>query len=323
MTEKFNQVLVNMISAYVKKNQKYWDTQLPLLTAAYRSCEHEATGYTPNRLMLGREVFLPIQLILGSSLQDLTHGACDVNGYVTDLRDKMHATFAHVREHLQKAQTTQKRNYDSRMAVNNYAVGSMVYVLDSTRTVGLSPKLSSDKWKGPQLITRKISELLFEIKSTVKSRTKIIHHNRLKPYHGDEVPDWISKWRSSVEGKAVISSNIPDNRQSANLTGTQTNAPAPSTSTGGPSKRPRGRPKKYQQGNNLTDATVIKEKGPPTKNSTKPASGVCDTDGTCTHKTGINVRCPGNVNKNLSSPSVDNVRRGNRARKPTSHFQAG
>ncbi len=43
ITEKYNQVLVNMISAYVKKNQKDRDINLPLLTAAYRTCEHSST----------------------------------------------------------------------------------------------------------------------------------------------------------------------------------------------------------------------------------------------------------------------------------------
>ena len=35
MIEKLNDVLTNMIAAFVDKDQKTWDVHLPLLTAAY------------------------------------------------------------------------------------------------------------------------------------------------------------------------------------------------------------------------------------------------------------------------------------------------
>ncbi len=38
--EAFNKTLLNMISMYVDKYQQDWDKYLPLLTSAYRSCEH-------------------------------------------------------------------------------------------------------------------------------------------------------------------------------------------------------------------------------------------------------------------------------------------
>ena len=196
VVERFNSTLVNMIASYVSKNQKDWDVNLPLLTAAYRCCDHASTGYTPNMLMLGREVFLPVQIALGS-----LHPHQDpvgTNEYVSDLRDKMSVVFSHVREHLQKAQILQKKDYDSRIALKTYKVGDAVYVLDSTKQIGLSPKLKLDRWKGPCVIIRKISDLLFEIKSSSKSKSKIIHHNRLKPYVDDKLPEWADKLAKSV-----------------------------------------------------------------------------------------------------------------------------
>ncbi len=62
---------------------------------------------------------------------------------------------------------------------------------DDTHTVGLSPKLCAAKWKGPPLVVRKISDLLFEIKLSAKGKTKVIHHDRLKRYNGNELPGWI------------------------------------------------------------------------------------------------------------------------------------
>ena len=270
-----------MIASYVQKNQNDWDVPLPLLTAAYRSCEHETTGYTPNRLMLGREVFLPIQLTLGSLPQDSNNEACVVNEYVADLQDKMHDTFVHVREHLQKAQNTQKRDYDSRIAVNNYAVGDMIYVLDSTKVVGLSPKLCSNRWKGPQLVTRKISELLFEVKASEKGKTKILHHNRLKPYHGDDIPEWIGKWRKNVSGNVAANDTIIAYDVPTNQMVTPTNVSTPQLPVDDQVKRPRGRPRKHQPSD---PSAVAATQEPLCKNTADPASGIDVTDGATNEK---------------------------------------
>ncbi len=89
------------------------------------------------------------------------------NEYVCQLVDRFHDVYQHVRQHFQKAHHVQKKNYDSRISVNNYTVGDAVLSKDDTRIVGLSPKLCAAKWKGPHLVVRKISDLLFEIKNKV------------------------------------------------------------------------------------------------------------------------------------------------------------
>jgi hypothetical protein len=66
MVERFNRTLENMISMYVNTNQTDWDKYLSLLTMAYRSTPQESTNLTPNMLMLGKEINLPIDLIVGS-----------------------------------------------------------------------------------------------------------------------------------------------------------------------------------------------------------------------------------------------------------------
>ena len=58
-TERFNHTIIQMIKAYIKGEQKNWDRYLPCLAAAYRWARHETTGFSPNFLMLGREVRLP------------------------------------------------------------------------------------------------------------------------------------------------------------------------------------------------------------------------------------------------------------------------
>lgn len=50
--DRFKRTLLQMIRCYVHHRQQNWDEHLPLLTVAYRSTVHSATGFTTNQLML-------------------------------------------------------------------------------------------------------------------------------------------------------------------------------------------------------------------------------------------------------------------------------
>ncbi len=129
--ERFNRTLLQMIRCYVNQNQKNWDEHLPLLTSAYRSSQHAVTGFTPNRLMLGREVYQP---------QDLWSGMAEQRSYSLEVPDFLYnlekgLRDAHdvAREHLQTAQQRQKKIYDLRAQERKYVVGDLVYMRDSTK----------------------------------------------------------------------------------------------------------------------------------------------------------------------------------------------
>ena len=53
MVERFNRTLCAMLSAFVDENHRNWDKLLPYVMMAYSASEHETTGMSPNRLMLG------------------------------------------------------------------------------------------------------------------------------------------------------------------------------------------------------------------------------------------------------------------------------
>ena len=61
--ERFHRTLNSMIGRMIDENQRDWDSLLPYVMAAYRSSRHEATQFTPNYLMLGREVRAPVDIV--------------------------------------------------------------------------------------------------------------------------------------------------------------------------------------------------------------------------------------------------------------------
>ncbi|XP_053380038.1 uncharacterized protein K02A2.6-like [Mercenaria mercenaria] len=84
MVEKFNRTLCAMLRAYVDENHKNWGDQLPYVMMAYRACEHETTGVSPNKMMLGRETTTPLDLIyeMSSSIKRIP-----VNQWVWELQE--------------------------------------------------------------------------------------------------------------------------------------------------------------------------------------------------------------------------------------------
>ena len=67
-------------------------------------------------------------------------------------------------------------------------VGDLVYKLDSAKKVGQSPKLQQ-VWKGPFLVTKVLSPILFRVCDRKKSY--VLHHDRLKPCEDRDIPLWL------------------------------------------------------------------------------------------------------------------------------------
>ena len=54
---------MDAVRCFVSKQQNNWDEHLPHLAGAIRSSVNISTGFTPNMLMLGREVNQPADLL--------------------------------------------------------------------------------------------------------------------------------------------------------------------------------------------------------------------------------------------------------------------
>ena len=80
-------------------------------------------------------------------------------------------------------------------------MGDLVYLLDSATNIGQSKKLQSP-WKGPYLIVKVLSNILFRICG--QRGDSVIHHDRLKLYEGTEIPLWVRRARHNMEVANVI-----------------------------------------------------------------------------------------------------------------------
>ena len=56
MVKWYHRTLNQMLGKVVGETQREWDLHVPAAAAAYRAPEHVVTGFTPNFMMLGRQV---------------------------------------------------------------------------------------------------------------------------------------------------------------------------------------------------------------------------------------------------------------------------
>ena len=107
------------------------------------------------------------------------------------------------RTSLKKNAKRQKRDYDTRLSTQVYQEGDLVLCLNKAKTKGKSKKIDPNIWEGPFQIIQRISDLLYKVQLGRKSKTKIIHHDRLKPYTGNRIPDWCVQKRFPVTTEIV------------------------------------------------------------------------------------------------------------------------
>ena len=60
--ERINQVLEEMLRAYISKKQTNWEECLPILEIAYNSAKHVTTGFSPFTLMYGYQSRSPVTM---------------------------------------------------------------------------------------------------------------------------------------------------------------------------------------------------------------------------------------------------------------------
>ena len=178
LIERFNRTLLSMLSLFVEDNQLNWDSLLPYVMLAYRSSVHASTSFTPYNVLFGREVVLPLDIMLRVDNQE---PFLPVSEYVSRLRDTLSTVVEAVKGHQAKASRQQKTAYDFRANFQYYSEGELVWLQTKAKKRGICPKLQR-RYKGPYRITDRVSEVLYRLIPLEGGPETVVHFNRLKPY---------------------------------------------------------------------------------------------------------------------------------------------
>ena len=203
MIERMNRTLKERLTLMTNDNPRTWDQQLPYAMMAYRNSVHEVTGQTPNMMMFGRETDLPLDVMTGRPLKMKPMNEVD---FVEELRERLEVAHEKARKHQKNEQRRQKRNYDKRANGNSFKEGDPVWLYNGDKMKGVQYKLSC-KWEGPFEITKKIDDVIYRIQKNAKSKPKVVHFDRLKPYLGTEFTPLRNSNSPSVAEQNIVGDN--------------------------------------------------------------------------------------------------------------------
>ena len=188
--ERFHRTLNSMLAKVVRESQRDWDDRLPLVMAAYRASPHSSTGYSPNRLFLGRETRMPLDLVMGVPKEEADH-CVNIDAFVQRAKEDAEMCYEQARDELKVASERRKRTYDIRVKKAEFQVGDWVWYWYPRRYVKRSPKWQK-MYVGPFLIVRVIEPVNYVIQRSAHTKPMVVHADKLKKCFGSTPDSWIT-----------------------------------------------------------------------------------------------------------------------------------
>ncbi|MGL5706847.1 MAG: reverse transcriptase domain-containing protein [Aeromonas sp.] len=154
--ERTNRSLKNLLRFFVPTdNASDWDMELPRCLLAYRATVHGSTGFTPHRMVTGREIRLPIDL----STPHLAEEPRTVSNFAAEIQKDLYHCHQLARVHLKSAHEHQKEWYDKRIHGAPLQPNDLVYLHQPGVQPGRSAKFHRD-WQGPFIIQEVLNDNL-------------------------------------------------------------------------------------------------------------------------------------------------------------------
>ncbi|RXN36895.1 reverse ribonuclease integrase [Labeo rohita] len=147
LTERVNRTLKTMIASYVGQQHQSWDQWLPELRYAINTAQQETTGRTPAELMLGRQIYGPLERLIH------IHPSPEQAAYT--VLERQHLLQQEVVRRMRMSQAKQAKYYNIRRKDVQFQLGDLVWLKThplSNAANKFTSKLAP-KWEGPGIIT--------------------------------------------------------------------------------------------------------------------------------------------------------------------------
>ena len=126
-----------MLRRAVQKRPYDWEPLLPAVLQAYRSTPSEATGFTPSRLVFGREMRLPVDI--GTPLPEPPR---DIRTYANILTEDLEWAYRVAREVTGLQHRRAEIRYNERVVQKQFQPGALVRVFQRGRNGAVPSKLN-------------------------------------------------------------------------------------------------------------------------------------------------------------------------------------
>ena len=204
--ERMNRTLQNMLAKCVNEEQNNWSQQLPYVMMAYRSSVHESTGYTPQFLVQGQEISLPIDIMYPNPEWE---GPSNVDNFVYQRQKAFQRAFELVRNNLNKNQLRRNALYNKKVHGPTYEEGQKVLLHNPAVPVGKTKKFFSP-WRGPYIILKCLNEVTYKIQEISTKKELVVHYDRLKVFHEQPATSNVpTRNKTTIRQEPIMTSNVP------------------------------------------------------------------------------------------------------------------
>ena len=174
LVERVNRNLKSALKIFHSHSQNKWDEDLPLLSVGFNTAIHESSGFTPDKLFLGREIKSPLL-----SRWDLSSD----DGNVQSLTSQ--SFWADAYANLRAARARVANRYNANRTPHAYKVGDLVMYrknLVSSKAQNVSSKLLM-RWSDPLVIAKFVAtNTLLLANPDTGVIVRRAHVSQLKPY---------------------------------------------------------------------------------------------------------------------------------------------
>jgi len=188
VVERFHRTLNSMLGKVISENQRDWDERLPYVMAAYRASVHASTGFTPNKLMLGRENRMPIDLVMGLPPRE-ANDSQSVDDFVARQQEIAEESYQLARQHLAQNAQRRKSAYDVRVRKSKYDIGDWVWYYYPRKYTQKSPKWQRN-FTGPYRVMRVIPPVNYVLQKSPRAKPFVVHADKLKRCYSTPPTDW-------------------------------------------------------------------------------------------------------------------------------------
>ena len=181
--ERTHRTIHTIMRTCMRREDTEWPRLLPALQLAFNSKVNVSTGVTPLLAFTGREVRLPVDLMVGLPPQQTK----EVPEQVRDMTERMKKMYGYIRS---RGDAVIRRNaalYSGKK--NEYSQGELIWYL-CPRAVPGKPTKWTAMWLGPFRIVEVLSDVLVRIKAIAGlDRQLTVHLSRVRPYVGEVSPN--------------------------------------------------------------------------------------------------------------------------------------
>lgn len=175
--ERLHKTLGDRLKALIHDHGPDWEEHIPAALLTIRTSRNRISGFTPARMVFGKELRLPIDMVYGAPGSE----PLPQTEYARKLAARMRLAYQQVRMNQELHVERMHQTYNSRNQSMN--VGDLVWLYTPRSDPELNRKFQS-YWTGPWKIKRFITNVLLDVEThgrwTTKPEQATVSLNRLK-----------------------------------------------------------------------------------------------------------------------------------------------